>query len=86
MIVRILHEGQYDVSGATMDKVHQLDEQLMAHLQNADQANFQKTLHHLLATVRQEGQRLPDQTLKESHLIIPAADFTLEEAKRLFHP
>ncbi len=85
MIVRILHEGQYDVSGATMDKVHELDQALLEHLKQADEANFHKTLGQMLATVRTEGKRLPDHVLKESHLIMPAADFTLDEAKKLFH-
>ncbi|MHB1980763.1 MAG: PspA-associated protein PspAA [Sulfobacillus sp.] len=86
MIVRILHEGQYDISGQTLDQVNRLDATLLEHLRASDQAGFDQTLAQLLATVRKEGKRLSDHELRESHLILPAADFTLDEAKGLFHP
>ena len=86
MIVRILHEGQYEVSGATLDRVHELDQRLVEQLGAEDEAGFQESLNRLLQQVRQDGKRLPDAEIRESHLILPAADFTLAEARRLFHP
>lgn len=86
MIVRILHEGQYEVSGATLDRVHELDQRLVEQLGAEDETGFQESLKNLLQHVRQDGKRLPDAEIRESHLILPAADFTLAEARRLFHP
>jgi len=34
--------------------------------------------------VRKNGKKIPDEIIKPSDLIIPPADLTLEEAKKIF--
>lgn len=86
MIVRILHEGQYDISGVTLDEVHRLDDALLHEVESGDEAGFKGTLKSLLDVVRSGGQKLPDDMLKESQVVLPSSDFSLDEARKLFHP
>lgn len=83
MIVRILSEGQYRVDGGTLEEIKRLDEELMEAL-SADEADrFHQLLNQVAGLVR-NGTALDAEHLVESDLILPAADTTLEEAKRLF--
>lgn len=83
MIVRILSEGQYRVDGPTLEQIKKVDDALMEAL-TANQADqFHQLLHEAAQLVRQ-GEALDPAHLVESDLILPAADTTLEEAKRLF--
>lgn len=83
MIVRILSEGQYRVDGTTLEEIKTLDDQLMEAL-SADQAERFHQLLKQTAEVVRRGQPLDPTHLVESDLILPAADTTLAEAKKLF--
>jgi len=83
MIVRIMAEGQYRVEGDTLSQISRLDEELMDAL-NREEADRFHTLLHQVADLVRTGAELPHDHLVESDLILPAADTTLDEAKRLF--
>lgn len=83
MIVRILSEGQYRVEGGTLDEIQRLDEELMEALTHDDGDRFHRLLNRVAGLVR-TGTELSADHLVESDLILPAADTTLDEAKRLF--
>ena len=84
MIIRILHEGQYELDGKTLEDVRRLDLELLQVVASANESGYQETLGTLLATIRKEGRKLGDHELKESHLIVPGSDFHLDEARALF--
>ena len=84
MIVRILHEGQYELPAAALGDLRRLDDELMERLTADDAAGFLERRDALLALVRSEGRMLPDEVLRESDLVLPHADITLEEARALF--
>lgn len=86
MIVRILHEGQYRLSGATAERLRSQDSALVAELGTMEPAAFSAAYREMLALVRGQGEPIPDAEIHESDLILPAADTTLEEARALFHP
>ena len=86
MIVRILHEGQYRLSGATAERLRSQDSALVAELGTMDPPAFSAAYREMLALVRSQGEPIPDAEIHESDLILPAADTTLEEARALFHP
>lgn len=86
MIVRILHEGQYRVSGETAERLRSADSDLVARLGNLDEDGFRQAYTAMLDLVRGQGQAVPDGEIHESDLILPAADTTVEEARALFHP
>lgn len=86
MIVRILHEGQYRLSGATAERLRSQDSALVAELGTMDAPAFSSAYREMLTLVRSQGEPIPDAEIHESDLILPAADTTLEEARALFHP
>ena len=84
MIVRILTEGQFRLSGSQLDRLNRLDNRVVAAVEKGDEAQFQKAFAQLLDLVRQKGQPLPLQEFVESDVVLPQPNLTLGEAKRLF--
>jgi hypothetical protein len=84
MIVRILTEGQYEVDGATLARLHELDNELVAAVQAEDESAFQSSFEQLLGCVRDEGKPVADDSLEGSDLMLPPPDTTFEEARRDF--
>ena len=83
MIIRILGEGQFDVAEHTVEALNGIDTQLQAAVDSDDEAGFHEALRSLLALVREVGERVPDDYLGPSELVLPAADSTLEEVRAL---
>ena len=52
-------------------------------METGDGAGFRRTLHALLAKVRELGEPLPDDSLEPSELILPSPDATLEEVREM---
>ena len=84
MIVRILTEGQFRLSGSQLDRLNRLDNRVVAAVEKGNEAQFQKTFAQLLDLVRQKGQPVPLQEFVESDVVLPHPNLTLGEAKRLF--
>ena len=84
MIVRIATEGQYRVSSDLLDRLNELDNQLIQLVANGDQDRFCSVLGSMISLVRKEGQAVADEELVGSDVILPASDTTLEEARGLF--
>ena len=83
MIVRIMGEGQYVVDDAAVAALNAHDATLEAALAARDEKAFRSALHVLLGAVREHGQRLPDEELAPSEVILPAAEATLDEVAAL---
>ena len=83
MIVRILNEGQWDLSEDAVTKLNSLDDAVEQAVATGDQQQLGKALHTLLEQVRSAGRPVPDEELSDSDLILPGADATLEEIREL---
>ncbi|MGH8965256.1 MAG: PspA-associated protein PspAA [Actinomycetes bacterium] len=83
MIVRILGEGQWEVSDEQLTTLNALDSEVEAAVEAGDEVTFSNTLAALLDGVRKSGTVLPDDSLEDSDLILPPSDATLEEVKQL---
>jgi hypothetical protein len=83
MIVRILGEGQYDVSDSALNALNALDSAVEAAIEVGDEAAFATSLAALLDGVRTAGVPREAETLDESDLILPPADATIAEVKDL---
>jgi len=83
MIVRILGEGQFEVAEHTIEALNGIDNQLQAAVDTNDEAGFREALRSLLALVREVGERVPDDFLGPSELVLPNADATIEEVRAL---
>lgn len=83
MIVRILNEGQWDLSEDAVAKLNSLDDAVEQAVATGDQQQLAVALHTLLEQVRSGGRPVPDDELSDSDLILPGADATLEEVQEL---
>jgi hypothetical protein len=83
MIVRILGEAQYDVPEDQRAGLDDLDRTLVKAVDANDEAAFTSALLALAAEVRRVGTTLPDDAFIPSELVVPFADSSLEETKRL---
>ena len=85
MIVRIMADNQYRLTDEQMAEVDRLDSDLEAALNANDNAAFQATLQQLTTYVQRSGEVVPDEEVVSSDVIIPAADMSLDEARRHFN-
>ena len=83
MIVRILGEGQFDVSDEALSRLNQLDSTLESAVLAGDVAAFGTALAELLDGVRTAGIPHDAEALDESDLILPPADATIDEVRAL---
>ena len=84
MIVRLMGEGQFRVDDACAQAMNEQDNAAVAALEAGDEEVFRARLRELAQTVRDRGERLPDDDLHPSDVIVPPDDLTLEEARELF--
>ena len=84
MIVRILSEGQFNLPGASIDALNDIDNRMVEAVESEDRENFKLLLREMLELVRENGTPVPLDELVESDLILPEADLTLEEAEHVF--
>lgn len=83
MIVRILGEGQLEVPESEVAGLNQLDTALESAVEAGDEAGFRSALTALLARVREVGSPAEAADLRPSELIIPQADATMTEVRKL---
>ncbi len=84
MIVRILTEGQFNLPGAYVDELNDIDNRLVEVVENDDAERFPVVLKAMLDLVRQNGTPVPVDELVESDLVLPEPDITLQEAEDIF--
>ena len=84
MIVRLMGEGQYRVEDSLREQLNELDDRAQTAIDANDEPALDDMLDAMSQLVRDRGQRLPDEDLSASDLIIPPSDLTLEETRKLF--
>ena len=77
-------EGQYNLPGAFIDDLNELDNKLVEVVESEDREQFEAALKEMLDLVREKGTEVPVDELVESDLVLPEPDITLEEAGHLF--
>ena len=84
MIARLMGEGQYRVDDELRGQLNELDDRAVAALEGEDESTLDAVLDDMWELVRGRGERLGDDDLSASDVVIPPSDLTLEETKRLF--
>jgi hypothetical protein len=83
MILRILGEGQYELSDDAVGELNELDERLIAAVESGDEQAFRPALDALQDRVRALGRPLPYEEIRPSDLVLPPPDVSLEEMREL---
>lgn len=84
MIVRILHEGQFEISGAALDELNGVDNQIVEAIANGQEDRFRELMAQMHDLVHARGTPLPVDVFKESDFILPPADASMEDVQDLF--
>ncbi len=84
MIVRIMGEGQFQVSSSLLDELNVIDNRIVDHVAKENESDFKKDLGKLIAMIKENGKPLNDAEIVESDIIVPPADLTLKEATGIF--
>jgi hypothetical protein len=83
MIVRILGEGQFEVSSSEIGALEELDAKLASAIEQNDVAAFSETLSELADKVRTTGTVLDATTIVSSDLTVPHEGASLDEVRHL---
>lgn len=84
MIVRISGEDQYRLEDGLRERLNQLDGVVLSAIDAQDEAAFKSSFTELLDYVRANGERIGDEEIETSELILPPDDITLAEAAEEF--
>ncbi len=84
MIVRLMGEGQYRIDEELRSELDGLDTQAASAIDAEDEPSLDRVLDEMWRLVQERGERLADDDLSASDLIIPPSDLTLEETRALF--
>ena len=84
MIVRISNETQYRLDDSHHHRLDELDDAVVAAVDNDDEDAFHASFEELLEFVRAHGSELPEDDLEPSEFILPPADLTFAEAGEEF--
>ena len=82
MIIRVVTEGQYEVSDSLLDALNELDNEIVELIESGDETRFRDVLRNFISMIRENGK--PLDTDVESDLIVPPEDLTLSEAAKIF--
>ena len=84
MIVRISGEGQFRLPDEDSDRLNELDNRAVGAVEEGDETGFKELWSQMLELVSGDGNRIGDEELLESDVILPPRDITFEEARGEF--
>jgi hypothetical protein len=85
MIVRISGEDQYRLADEQTAELNELDNAVVSACEGGDEQDYERTFAALLDYVRNKGERVADDELAGSDLILPPGDLSFEEAGKAFN-
>jgi hypothetical protein len=77
-------EGQFRAGDELLGRLDELDDRAQAAADAGDEPELDRILDEMWRLVQSEGERLADDDLSPSDVLIPPSDLTLEETKQLF--
>jgi hypothetical protein len=77
-------EGQFRADDSLLERLNELDDRAQSAADADDEPELDRVLDEMWQLVQSGGERLADDDLNASDVVIPPSDLTLEETKRLF--
>lgn len=84
MIIRIMGEGQYRASETLCDELNQIDNRIVAFVEEGKIEEFRSELAKLISEIKEKGKAVEAEEILESDIIVPPEDLSIEEAKDVF--
>jgi hypothetical protein len=84
VIVRISGEGQFRLPDENADRLNELDNRAVSAVEEGDETGFRELWSQMLELVSGDGNRVDDEELVESDVILPPRDISFEEARGEF--
>jgi bifunctional DNA-binding transcriptional regulator/antitoxin component of YhaV-PrlF toxin-antitoxin module len=84
VIVRVSGEGQFKLPDEDRERLNELDNRAVSAVEEGDETGFQELWSQMLELVSSDGNKLGDDELVESEVILPPRDITFEEARGEF--
>lgn len=84
MIVRISGEDQYRLADSDATRLNELDNAVIALVESGQEDGFATAYAALLDYVRTHGERVGDDEIETSEVILPPPDLSFAEAGREF--
>jgi hypothetical protein len=84
VIVRIATEDQYRLPDADAERLNDLDNQAVTAVEADDEDAFHAVFEEMIELVRRDGQKLAEDELEESDVILPPPDISFLEAANEF--
>jgi hypothetical protein len=84
VIVRISGEGQFNLPDQDSDRLNELDNRAVAAIDQGDETGFRELWSQMLELVADDGNRISDDELVESDVILPPRDISFDEARGEF--
>lgn len=84
MIVRIFNDRQYRLDERHYEPLNVLDDAVVAAVDAGDEREYRAQFDALLAFVREHGVPVGDDELIGSDVLLPADDFSFDEATQEF--
>jgi hypothetical protein len=84
VIVRISGEGQFNLPDQDSDRLNELDNRAVAAIDQGDETGFRELWSQMLELVARDGNRVSDEELVESDVILPPRDISFDEASGEF--
>jgi hypothetical protein len=84
VIVRIFSDGQFRIPEDAQARLHELDVETVNAIDADDEDAFKASYGALVELIHSTGERLADDELEPSDLMLPPSDITLEEAREEF--
>lgn len=81
MIIRVQSAGQYRLASEQVNRLQDLDVQLVEAVNRLDDTGAHALLQQIIEYVQREAQPLAADDLSSSELILPAPDATLDEIR-----
>jgi hypothetical protein len=84
LIVRILNDNQYIIPSLYYEEINALDNEIVSSIASGDRDGFRQSYDRMIELIKKNGIPADPHMIKESDIILPPADMTFEEARKLF--
>ncbi len=77
-------EGQYHVPEALCDPLREIDNRIVALIEEGNETEFRKELFKLISEMKEKGEVVEEDKLLVSDIIVPPENMSFKEVKDVF--